>query len=77
MRWLLGERSFSDGQREMSELHIVPHKIWMFVRAEGEMSPSEELHFLTCPHCQSVFEACLHSETFGAVLKMFEEKKSA
>ena len=57
--------------------HIPPHRLWAYVNVEAEITSPERIHLLKCTGCQEVFLACFQGETFGAVLKSLDWKKSA
>jgi hypothetical protein len=57
--------------------HIPLHRLWVYLKGEGEMALPERVHVATCDDCEEVFRACIHAKTFGAVLMSLERKESA
>ena len=49
--------------------HVPLHRIWVFTTLQGELTMHEHAHIIDCEECRVVFRACLHVETFGALLK--------
>ena len=49
--------------------HIRLHRLWVFATLQGELSFPEHIHVLDCEDCRSALEACVESDSFGAVLK--------
>ena len=61
--------------------HVIPHRAWTYLQADGELSTDEHDHILECESCLHLFLLCLKSESFGAVLKElnkdFDQRRSA
>ena len=49
--------------------HIPPHRVWNYLKIEGEFADEEHDHILQCQDCLQLFILALNSDTFGAVLK--------
>jgi hypothetical protein len=56
------------------EHHIAPHRAWTALKEAVEFSSLERDHILQCVQCLRLFVGCLHSKTFGAVLKDLEDQ---
>jgi hypothetical protein len=52
-----------------SNAHVLPHRVWNYVQAEGELADEEHNHILQCQRCLHVFILSLQCDTFGSVLK--------
>jgi hypothetical protein len=53
--------------------HIPPHRVWAFVRLEGELRISEHDHIAWCEYCFRLFQYCSKSDSFDSLLKEFAE----
>jgi hypothetical protein len=49
--------------------HIPLHRLWVFMSLQVELRPPEILHVLNCKECRVSLRACVHADTFGAVLE--------
>ena len=59
---------------EGDAVHIPPHRAWAIQKGVYAANREQRIHLLECGQCLRLFQLCASSESFGAVLKVLNQK---